>query len=172
MKKLLKVRDAIVCTSSLLALVVGAMLLSPAGCTTVDSSGQAKYDPIKTADVKAAIRPLIVLGADEAFRAVKDKDALAEALRGLGHVFLDMKRTGTFSPDFLVSELDARTERLQAKLDHRWIAIKEGVIALYSVAYNHRADAELSPERWPWHVADILSAAIDAALKNAGKPGL
>jgi hypothetical protein len=144
-----------------------------AACTSLSPSGDHVYDPVKTEQVKAAIEPLLSIGLRHVIvNSPQHAVATASYFRAIGQVFAQMRDSQTFDPLFLVAQVDALTVGQQAKLPPVALDAKNAIQALYKVFYGDRFHAELSPEKWPVHVADLLARAIDQALKDAGHPGI
>lgn len=157
--------------TKLFALVaVSALVLS--ACKSFNpATGQPEYDPVKTAQVKAAV----VVPVTSAIRRVilnspAHSDELAAYFRSVGTVFCKMRDTGNFSPEYLVDEVNKVVSPSIG--DNVYADIKNAAVAIYKISYAQRANAELPPDKWPYSVADVLCSGIDTGLRDAGKPGV
>lgn len=148
--------------------IVAAAAVVVAGCRTTNSAGQSQYDPVKTEQVKAAVEvPLASLVR----RAITDNPNKAAELgtyfRSLESVFCRMRDTGKFEPSYLISEVDKLTAPLIK--DDLAIDAKNLAVSLYRIFYADRNNAQLSAEKWPYHVSDTICNAIKQGLKDAGQ---
>lgn len=140
------------------------------GCKTVNpTTGQAQYDPVKTAQVEAAFVPL---ASSTIRRLIKhnptDATKIAEYFRAGGRVFKQMVDQKKFDPVYLVQQLDLVIPiRNDTILD-----VKNLIVAMYTVFYGDRVHAELPEDQWVIHVANTFAKGIDQGLKDAGFTGL
>ncbi|HEU4344043.1 MAG TPA: hypothetical protein VFU31_21010 [Candidatus Binatia bacterium] len=155
------------------AFVALASLLITAGCSTINpDTGQKVFDPIRTAQVKAALQAPVQETITRIIRnSPEHSDQIANYFRSAGNVFCKMRDTSRFEPQFLIAELEKATEGLQQGLDPLAITAKNTIIALYVVFYSQRQSADLSPEKFLWNTSDLFCNAINTGLKDAGKPG-
>lgn len=121
------------------------------------------YDPVKTAKVQAAIRPITA--------ALVRAEATAQPqnvpyIRALGRVFCQMQTNADFSPKYLTAEID----KLGSPFIHDQLVmiLKDTIISLYTINYEDRFRAELAPDRWPIFLAELLCNGISSGL--AGIP--
>lgn len=156
-----------------LALCVG-IILSPLGASLLTGCKTAGvYDPVKTEKVEAIVTPFVTTSVQMVFaNNPQIKTDLGDYFRAFGGVFKSMVDTSQFSPTYLVTAADSATQKWQGKLPANALMAKNGVIALYRVLYSGSADAPLDPSKAPLHVATVIAAGIDQALKDAGLPGL
>lgn len=137
-------------------------------CKTTDSAGNQKFDPVKTEQVKAAVEVPI---ASLVRRSITDNPSKATELgiyfRALEGVFCRMRDTGKFEPAYLISEVDKLTAPLIK--DDLAIDTKNLAVSLYRIFYADRLNAELSAEKWPYHVTDVICNSIKQGLKDAGQ---
>ena len=136
-------------TKLLCGLFTASLLVLPACKSTDPTTGEKKFDPVKTEQVKAAIEPLVAGGVRRVIaNSPQHADDIASYFRNLGTVFCKMRDSGQFSPDYLVAEADKATAPLQAKVDQYAIDLKNGVLSLYRIFYADRLRAELPPDKW------------------------
>jgi hypothetical protein len=140
-----------------------------AGCTLLQPDGTRVYDPVKTAQVKAALEPVVIGGFGV---LLQDKPRSGDYLRAFGGVFCQMASSGNFTPEYLIDAANKATLPLQAGADPLILLAKDTTIALYKLNYGQRFIAELPESEWPRHVADLFCETIDRALKNAGQAGV
>lgn len=152
-------------------IVTVAMLAGFTGCTTFNpGTGHNEYDPVKTSQVKQALKG----GVSTTITALllKEKnDDVANYLRSIGTVFCQMRNTGEFSPSFLIGQID-KIVNDKVRQNVVVIALKNTVISLYSIFFEQRHHAELPPDKWPYHLADLFCQSIHQGLVDAGKTGV
>lgn len=158
---------------ALVAAFAVACVLWLTGCTILNPDGTRTYDPVKSAQVVAAL----TVPVQETVRRVivnspQHSDEIAAYFRAVGNVFCRMEATGQFTPDQLIAEVEKATQPLQTKVDPLAITVKNTAVALYTIFYSQRHTAQLSPEKWPAHVAKLFCTAIDVGLTDAGKGGV
>lgn len=152
---------------TLLTMMAAAALL--VGCRTTDGG----YDPVRTEQVKAALQPAV----STAITAILTKDKpekaqeIAAYFRAIGGIFCEMARTKTFSPSFLVAEINKIFDE-HVKGEIIVIAVKNSLVSLYTIFYEARHRAELSEQEWPFHVSDLFCKSIGQGLVDAGLPGI
>lgn len=160
-------------TSTTTALLVIPLMLAVSGCHTTQidpNTGQPVkvFDPVKTANVKAASEAFVTTVARRI--AAKPKNEIY--IRTVGAVFCTASTTGHLDPLVIESMLEqALADKLQ-DVDPLVIDAKNFLLALYRINYGNRFNAELSPEKWPKNVADVICNSVDTALKDLGKPGV
>lgn len=150
--------------------LVGATVTVPfmTGCTTLNpATGQHEFDPAKTDKVKAAVEGTLAI----ALRRVVSADSEAY-LRTVGTVFCQMSSSGQFDPVFVADAVDRSTADLQGRADPLLIDAKDLLLVLYKINYADRFKYDLSGEKWPKNVADVVCTSIDQALKDSGRPGV
>jgi hypothetical protein len=151
-------------------LLIVVALAAFTGCTTLNpDTGKKEFDPIKTANVKAVIRPVL---SGVTRRLVEGSPESAAYVRTIGSVFCEMSTTGKLSPLEVATAVDQSLRGKQVGVDPLIIDAKNALLALYEINYNGRFTAELSPEKWPKNVADVICASTDQALKDAGLAGI
>ena len=152
----------------LLLVPIVLCVLSQTGCQTA-----GHYDPVKTAQIQAALEP-IASGALR--RAILNSPhhaaETANYARAIGGVFCDMSATSQFDPLYLITALDRATAGLQADVDPLIIDTKNALIAIYEIAWADRLRAELPPDSWLKFTADFVCDVIDRTLKDLGEPGV
>jgi len=145
-----------------------ALVIASLGCKTA-----GVYDPVKSSQVVAAIQVPVQSTLLRVLRkSPQHSDEIAAYIRAVGNVFCAASITGRFTPEQLIAEIEKVTQPLQSKVDPLVIDVKNAAVALYTIFYAQRHSAELSPEKWPAHVAKLLCSAIDTSLTDAGKPGV
>ena len=138
------------------------------GCTTVNPvTGVRAYDPIKTAQVKASVEPIV---ASVVRRVASEKNEVY--IRAVGVAFCAVSTSGQLSPVTMMEIVDAATFNLQQGVDPTVIDAKNLLVALYKINYGDRFTAELPPDKWPKNVADVICNAIDQGLKDKGLAGV
>lgn len=144
------------------------------GCTTTDpTTGEKKFDPVKTQAAKDTIQPIAASSVRRVItNSPQHSDAIADYFRSIGTAFCKMEATGNFSPQQLVDAADAATAKLQAGVDPFVIDLKNAIVALYKLNFGARFNAELPPDKWPAFVASVFCQGISQGLKDAGKPGV
>ena len=154
-----------------------AAFIATTGCkttTTVVSDGKTnvvtQFDPVKTAQVKAAIEP-VVAGAIR--RVIKNSPQhsveIGDYMRAVGYAFCTMRSQTNASPELLITMLDTL---VAPKIQEDYIIdIKNAAVSIYKINYGQRFQAELPPDKWPYQVADLLCTSIDTGLKDSGLPG-
>lgn len=142
------------------------------GCKSMNpATGQYEFDPLKTDAVKAALELPVKSAIRRAILNSPDHaDEIADYFRQVATVFCKMSTTGTFDPLFLIAEVDKLV--IPKIPDPLILDAKDSLITLYRIFYSQRFTAELSPQEWPFHLADFFCTAINTALKDAGKPGV
>lgn len=147
-----------------------AVLSIGIGCKTINpTTGEKEYDPAKTEAVVAAVS----LPASSAIRRALNRSPqhateIATYIRAAGMVFQEMTVTKKFDPADLLKALD---QMVVIKND-TIIDLKNVAVALYSIFWAQRFQAELAPDAWMLHVANTFATAIDRGLKDAGMLGL
>lgn len=148
------------------AVVIAVCATCIVGCVTA-----GKYDPVKTEQVKAAIHPVAAGAVRRVIQKHPAKAAeIADYFRSVGNIFCAMEANTNFTVAYLTAEVDRLVT--PAISDSYVIDVKNALVALYRINYADRYRAELSPERWPVHVASVFCHAIDTGLKDAGQPGV
>jgi hypothetical protein len=156
-----------------LPILLAIAALMPGCATPNPQTGLPEFDAGKTEAVKLAVAPFVGAAVyDVLGNSPQHKAELGEYFRAFGTIFKRMKTEGAFTPDFLLAEADKVTARFQGKLPTLAIAAKNSALAIYRICWDARFRADLSPEKWPVHVADVLSTSIDQALKDSALPGL
>lgn len=149
-------------------LTVGLLATLLLGCKTT-----GVYDPVKTEQVKAAVTPVIASVVRRVIvNSPQHSDEIALYLRAVGSVFCSASASGSLGPEQVLAALDAATAGLQTGVEPEIIDAKNVLLALYRINYADRFKAELPADQWPKNVADVICAAIDQGLKDAGKPGV
>lgn len=157
----------------LTAVVLAASLALVACKSTNPATGKKEYDPVKTEQVKAAVEPILASGVRRVLANNPEHgDEIAGYMRSVGYVFLSASESGELGPEQIIEAADRATAGLQNGVDPAIIDGKNALIALYRILYGDRFKAELPPDKWPKHVADVIAQAVDQGLKDAGKPGL
>lgn len=157
--------------SALLALTLTA-------CTTtkidpVTGQPVTAYDPVKTADVKAALEVPVKSVIRRIIKNSPQHSAeIAAYFRGCGLVLCNMAESGQVDPTSFVAGLERVLPTGLGESAQEAIDAKNVLVALYKTYWNDRFRAELPPDQWPYHVADFFCTAIDGALKDAGQPGV
>lgn len=166
----LKLTLPVMLAVGLLALLLGS------GCTTttydpVTGWPVKTFDPVKTEKVKAALELPITGGIRRVINNSPNHSAeIGAYFAAVGRVFCSMQEQKAFDPLYLVGEINAiATPDIN---DETILDIKDSLISLYRIFYADRFRAELSPEKWPYHVADLMCQSIDTALLNTGQPGI
>lgn len=149
-----------------LASIICILLL--AGCTT-----NKQYDAQNTENVKAALTPVM---ASVVHRVIENSpehsEQIAAYMRAVGKVCCEAQSTGQIGPYSLIYAVDAATAPLLAEgVSPDIIDAKNVLLALYRIQYADRYNAELSPEKWPYHVLALICDSVDQGLKDAGKAG-
>ena len=160
-------------THPVLIIVILTVALLASACKSTNSAGVKAYDPVKTEQVKAAIEPVL---SSVVRRVVNNSpqhgDEIAGYMRAAGGVFKSAAETGSLGPEQLIAAMDAATAGLQDSVDPEIIDGKNALLSLYRILYGDRFKAELPPDQWPRHVADVIAGGIDQGLKDAGKLGI
>lgn len=147
-----------------------ALALICQGCKTLNpGTGEQEYNPAKTEAVVAAVS----LPASSAIRRALNRSPqhaqeIAGYLRAAGMVFQEMTVTKKFDPADLMTALD----KIVVIKNDTILDMKNLGVALYTIFYSQRFQAELAPESWMIHVANTFATAIDRGLKDAGMTGL
>lgn len=150
-----------------------AVVVMLTGCKTTNSSGVKVFDPVKTEQVKAAVEPFVASIARRILlNNPKQAAEIGNYMRAVGGVFCDASSSGQLSPDQIITAIDGATANLQNGADPLVIDGKNLIITIYRIAYGERFKAELPADQWPKNVADVLCAAIDQGLKDAGQAGV
>lgn len=141
------------------------------GCMTVPpGGGDPVYDATKTEQVKAAIQPLVVSGVR---RAISSHTNAIPYVQSIATTFAVARDSSAWDPYVVALALDAQFGALP--MDKEWAQIvldlKNAVFALYQIFYAERFQAELDPEKWGWHVTDIIANSLEQALKEAQATG-
>lgn len=154
-----------------------------AGCHTTQVStapdGTARtnrvYDVAKTEAVKAIAQGTVTFAFTEALaQFTNDANQIALYARAAGGVFCEMKATAEFSPETLEAALfNLALPRIENDDTRRYLQhARNLILSGYKVAYAKRFTAELSPEQWPYVVAEIFCNSINESLINSGRPGI
>lgn len=159
--------------TKLLLLLAGLMLCFSACMTTDPVTRERVYDQVKTDTVKAALKP-VVSGSITAvlLNNPTKKEEYGAYFRSVGNVFCNMRVSGEFTPSFLIREVERLTLQLQSQAPPLVLVAKQSLIGLYEAFYAQKVRAELPPDKWPAHVADLFCDAIDTALKDSGLQGV
>jgi hypothetical protein len=160
---------------TLLALIAALVVLGTvAGCTTLNpATGQQEYDLTKTENVKIILEPFVAQVFVEVMaNSPEHKTQIGSYVRAAGNVFKKVANEQAIDPLTLIAEVDRVTAPYQAGLPSLAILAKNTLTRLYKLAYFNRHRAELSPEKWPVHVAGLIATSLDQALKDSGLPGL
>lgn len=135
--------------------------------------GQPVYDPVRSAQVVAALRvPVQETVSRIILNSPQHSNEIATYFRAVGTVFCKIHDTGVFDPTAVLSEIDRVTGPLQKNVDPIAITLKNAAFALYAIFYAQKHSAELPADRWPAHVAELLCKSIDGGLQDAGKAGV
>lgn len=156
----------------LLSCLLICCLLVFTACKSINpTTGVREYDPVKTESVKAALEVPVKGGIRRSIlNSPQHSDEIANYFRSVGSVFCKMQTTAQFEPSTLIDELN---KFKIPQLENQIVAdVKDAMVAIYRILYAQRFTAELSPEKWPYHVADFFCKAINTALIDAGKPGV
>lgn len=172
--------------SVLMSAAVAVLLIGCPSCTTtertvtVDANGNAvtnvvkTFDPVKTAQVKAALEVPIKDGIRRVLaKSPQHSDEIAKYIREFGIVFCGMRDSGKFDPQVLIDEgakigfplLDKESQDIAA-------LIKDTGQSLYKIFWAERFQADLPADKFMFNVADFFCTSIDEGLKTAGKPGV
>jgi hypothetical protein len=148
-----------------------ALAFGATGCKSTDpATGTRVYDPIKTAQVKDALRPVIT---DPLSRVLRNSPEHAVVIgnyyRGVGGVFCAMQATKQFDPQFLINAVNSIAV---PQLDPTVVTIKNALIALYSIFYRARHTAELPEDQFLFHLSELFCSSVNQALIDAGQPGI
>ena len=163
----------------LISLLLLALCVSVTACrsTSIDPVTGEKvkvFDPIKTQQAKEIVEPILRIGTRRIILNNPDNAIqTGNYFRYAGGVFCYMKETGQLDPTSITAGLrDLIPENYLAKEDVQiGLDFKVSLEALYRQFYNQRLRAELPPDKWAYHVADLFCNAIDAGLRDAGQPG-
>lgn len=159
-----KIFSAVMAVAVILAVGVGCKSLNP-------NTGQVEFDPVKTEQVKAAIEPVV---SSAVRRVVIDNPETAQYFQQAVDVFVQMRDTQQFSPEYLVLALDKAAEKEDwfSKLDPEVagyvLDAKNLMIALYRINFADAGRADLSPEKFAWNLLDVLASGVGQGLKDAG----
>lgn len=170
----------------IMRLLCAAAMIILISCTTTkttvstDASGNSVtnvvkvFDQVKTDQVKAVLQGAIT---DGLYRVLKNSpqhsDAIANYVREGGKVFCKMQAEGKFDPLYLNDGLDkVAIPLLPDKERDIVVVVKTTAVSLYQIFYAQRFQAELSPEKFTYNLADLFCNSIDQGLKAGGKPGI
>ena len=158
----------------IIAILATALMASITACKTTDPvSGERRFDPVKTEQVKASIEPVISSVVRRVIdNSPENSDAIATYLRAVGGVFCSASASGALGPEEIINAADMATSGLQGGVEPEIIDAKNVLIALYKLNYGDRFRATLPADMWPKNVADVLCAAINQGLIDAGKAGV
>lgn len=149
--------------------VAAVLLAGPVGCTTV-KDGTKVYDPVKTEQVKAAIKPVV---ASIVRRVVVKNPETAQYFVDAKNVFVSFRDGGQFKPSVIVDALNAAVtkEGWINKLDPEtagYVAeAKNLLVALYELNYADAGNADLPADKFAWNLLDILADGIATGLVDA-----
>lgn len=154
--------------TAIIAVFVAATIL--VSSTTTTPTGQKVYDPVKTEQVKAVATAVITSGVRRAIQHNADRAMdISRYFRAVGGIFCRMQETKQFEPSWLIDEAN---KIVPLKQTDYATDVMNAAVALYRINYAARFTAELSPEKWPANVAEVLCQSIDSGLKQAGQPGV
>lgn len=153
----------------LIVLLLAAVLAAPflTGCKTTQPDGTKVYDPVKTEQVKAAVKPLVT-GLIR--RGLQSETNAVPYVRQLQVVFEHMRDTKQFAPSYLDSLLNEGLKNLPS--DKEWVNYlldgKNTLVALYAILWDSKTKVDLSEEEWGYHLTDFFAQTIKQALEEAG----
>jgi hypothetical protein len=141
--------------------LVAALCLSFAGCRTLGT-----YDPVKTEQVKAAVKPLVTSLARRGVLKNPDARTYVETIAG---ILEEMRDNKNFDPVYLNVALDKAFAGLPK--DEEWsgyvIDAKNTLLALYQIFWQKKAQVALSEDEWGYHLTDFFAAALRQALVDS-----
>lgn len=159
---------------SVLLLSIMSLLLTM-GCKTTQPDGQVVYDPVKTAQVKEALEPVVRIPVRRVImNSPQHSKEIALYFRSVGGVFCRMAAEKQFDPTTLTVELQKllppkvlENQDVQALID-----LKVAFEKLYKLYWNDRLRADFPPEGYLVNVCDFFCTSIGNGLKDAGEPGI
>lgn len=149
-----------------------AVAILPA-CTTTDPTTGAKvFDPVKTDQVKSVLKPVIATSVSAVLKnSPQHAPEIGSYFRSVAGVFCQMEANKSFSPAYLIKEVDAHTSRLLPQ-DPLIVGVKNSLVALYEINYGNSLKADIPPEQFLGQLASLFCAAINQGLIDAGQPGV
>lgn len=155
-----------------------ALLVLSLGCKTTDPlTGKKVYDPVKTAKVQEAVKPVLQTAVSQAIaRNTNDAVVIAGYLRGVGTIFCQMHRDKKFAPEYLASEINSRLSGLLTSLKpdtQLWVlTAKNLMVALYGIRFADRANADIPEDGYLAFLSELFCNSINQGLLDAGQPGV
>lgn len=159
------------------ALGLGILVLF-SGCKTTDPlTGKAVYDPVKTAKVHEAVKPIVQTAVSQVIaRNTNETAAISGYFRDFGGVFCQMHHLKQFSPEFLAQQIGERLTGAAANLKPEtqlWVLTgKNLIVALYGIRFADRNNAEIPPDGYLAFLSKLFCESIDQGLKDAGQQGV
>jgi len=156
-----------------LALVIFAL-----GCKTTDPlTGNKVYDPVKTAKIHEAVKPILQTAVSQIIaRNTNDAVVISGYFRGVAEVFCQMDRDKQFSPESLAQQVGERLNGVISSLkpdQQLWIlTAKNLIVALYGIRFADRNNADIPEDGYLSFLSKLFCQSIDQGLKDSGQPGV
>lgn len=133
-------------------LLIGTCSILLAGCQTA-----GVYDPVKTAQVEEAIRPVTAAAVRG---AVLSHPQYIPYVKAIGVVFCKIEAGGNFTPTYVLEEVN---KLIPPSKDPVLLAARDLLTSSYGFYFNKQV-VDLDQSKWPAHLAKILCEGINTGL--------
>lgn len=133
-------------------LIVLTLSLPFIGCRTA-----GVYDPVKTAQVEEAIRPVTAAAVRA---AVLSHPQYIKYVKAIGDVFCKIEAGGKFTPSYVFDEVN---KLIPPSKDPVLLAARDLLTSSYGFYFNKKV-VDLDQIKWPAHLAKILCEGINTGL--------
>ena len=135
--------------------------------TTNPETGQREYDPIKTQQVQAAVKP-VVTGVVTA--VINRHPEARKPFQKAADNICTLRDNRMFSVDSLRMAFNSAFEDFNQKTDPLVVNGIQLVIALFEINLANKLQADLPPDEFAWSLLDILCDGINQGLAATGSP--
>lgn len=132
-----------------------SIILTIALCVGCQTAG--KFDPVKTAQIEAAVNPI---AAAAVRAAAMSHPQYVPYIKAVGSVFCKIEAGGQFKPADVLAEIN---KLVPPAKDPVLLAARDSLTSLYAFFFNKQV-VDVSPEKWPGVLAKIVCTAIDSGL--------
>lgn len=122
------------------------------GCST-----NGVYDPVRTAQVEEAIRPIAAAGVRA---AALSHPQYIPYINAVGAVFCKVEATGQFKPSDVIAEIN---KLAPPSKDPVLLAVRDNLTGFYAFFFSKQV-VDIAPDKWPAHLAKVLCESIDSGL--------
>jgi hypothetical protein len=155
----------------LLSIVALSVLMLGVACKTVNTvTGVKEFDPAKTAQVKAVVKPPIKQGVR--ILLAKNVNHRAEILKYLASgrdIFCNMQKNKNFSPAYLIEQANllGTPELAKALNDDYILTAKDLIIALYTINFADKGNVAIPEETWGYQISEVFCESLTEAINES-----